>query len=177
MGSGFAGHVCVLRPHSVGRVTLASADPSAAPSIDPAFLSDSRDLETLLRGVKLVKRIFESPMLHAGRPVPLFDEPLDSDDDLRQFIRRHADTLYHPVGTCRMGRDAMAVVDAKLRVHGMTGLRVVDCSVMPTVPGGNTNAPAVMIAEKAAEFIRDELRAPPIGSVSQTESTHTTHTH
>ena len=177
-GSGFAGHVCVLRPHSVGRVTLASADPSAAPSIDPAFLSDERDLETLLRGVKLIKQIFESPMLHAGRPVPLFDEPLDTDDDLRQFIRCHADTLYHPVGTCRMGRDAMAVVDAKLRVHGMTGLRIVDCSVMPTVPGGNTNAPAVMIAEKAAEFIRDDLRAQPIGSVSQTEFTpiHTTHT-
>jgi choline dehydrogenase-like flavoprotein len=89
----------------------------------------------------------------------LFDEPLQTDDDLRQFIRGHADTLYHPVGTCRMGSDPMAVVDARLQVHGIHGLRIVDCSVMPTVPGGNTNAPAVMIAEKAVEFIRQDLRA------------------
>ena len=158
-GSGFAGHVCVLRPHSVGRVSLASADPMAPPLIDPAFLSDERDMDTLLRGVKWIKRIFESPMLHEGPPVPLFDEPLQTDDDLRQFIRGHADTLYHPVGTCRMGSDPMAVVDARLQVHGIHGLRIVDCSVMPTVPGGNTNAPAVMIAEKAVEFIRQDLRA------------------
>jgi choline dehydrogenase-like flavoprotein len=158
-GSGFAGHVCVLRPHSVGRVSLASADPMAPPLIDPAFLSDERDMDTLLRGVKWIKRIVESPMLHEGPPVPLFDEPLQTDDDLRQFIRGHADTLYHPVGTCRMGSDPMAVVDARLQVHGIHGLRIVDCSVMPTVPGGNTNAPAVMIAEKAVEFIRQDLRA------------------
>ncbi len=158
-GSGFAGHVCVLRPHSAGRVSLASTDPMAPPLIDPAFLSDERDMETLLRGVKWIKRIVESPMLHEGPPVPLFDEPLETDDDLRQFIRGHADTLYHPVGTCRMGADPMAVVDARLRVHGIHGLRIVDCSVMPTVPGGNTNAPAVMIAEKAVEFIREDLRA------------------
>jgi len=158
-GSGFAGHVCVLRPHSVGRVSLASADPMAPPLIDPAFLSDERDMDTLLRGVKWIKRIFESPMLHEGPPVPLFDEPLQTDDDLRQFIRSHADTLYHPVGTCRMGSDPMAVVDARLQVHGIHGLRIVDCSVMPTVPGGNTNAPAVMIAEKAVEFILQDLRA------------------
>jgi len=158
-GSGFAGHVCVLRPHSVGRVSLGSADPMAPPLIDPAFLSDERDMDTLLRGVKWIKRIFESPMLHEGPPVPLFDEPLQTDDDLRQFIRGHADTLYHPVGTCRMGSDPMAVVDARLQVHGIHGLRIVDCSVMPTVPGGNTNAPAVMIAEKAVEFIRQDLRA------------------
>jgi choline dehydrogenase-like flavoprotein len=116
-------------------------------------------MDTLLRGVKWIKRIFESPMLHEGPPVPLFDEPLQTDDDLRQFIRSHADTLYHPVGTCRMGSDPMAVVDARLQVHGIHGLRIVDCSVMPTVPGGNTNAPAVMIAEKAVEFIRQDLRA------------------
>jgi choline dehydrogenase-like flavoprotein len=158
-GSGFAGHVCVLRPHSVGRVSLASTDPMAPPLIDPGFLSDERDMDTLLRGVKWIKRIFESSVLHEGPPVPLFDEPLETDDDLRRFIRGHADTLYHPVGTCRMGTDQMAVVDARLRVHGIHGLRIVDCSVMPTVPGGNTNAPAVMIAEKAVEFIREDLRA------------------
>lgn len=158
-GSGFAGHVCVLRPHSIGRVSLASPDPMAPPLIDPAFLSDERDMDTLLRGVKRIKRILESPMLHDGPPVPLFDEPLETDDDLRQFIRGHADTLYHPVGTCRMGPDPMAVVDARLVVQGLHGLRIVDCSVMPTVPGGNTNAPAVMVAERAVEFIREDLRA------------------
>jgi len=158
-GSGFAGHVCVLRPHSVGRVSLASTDPMAPPLIDPAFLSDERDMDTLLRGVKWIKRILESPTLHEGPPVPLYNERLETDDDLRQFIRGHADTLYHPVGTCRMGSDPMAVVDARLRVHGTHGLRIVDCSVMPTVPGGNTNAPAVMIAEKAVDFIREDLRA------------------
>jgi choline dehydrogenase-like flavoprotein len=99
-------------------------------------------------GVKWIKRILESPMLHDGPPVPLFNEPLETDEDLRQFIRHHADTSYHPVGTCRMGSDRLAVVDARLRVHGVHGLRIVDCSVMPTVPGGNTNAPAVMVAEK-----------------------------
>jgi hypothetical protein len=157
-GSGFAGHACVLHPYSVGRVSLSSNDPLQAPKIDPAFLSDERDLETLLRGVKLVKRVLESKTLHDGPPKPLLEDPIDSDDDLRAFIRNHADTLYHPVGTCRMGEDPMAVVDAKLRVHGVPGLRIVDCSVMPTVPGGNTNAPAVMIAERAVEFIQNDLR-------------------
>jgi choline dehydrogenase-like flavoprotein len=131
----------------------------APPLIDPAFLSDERDMDTLLRGVKWIKRILESPTLHEGPTVPLYNERLETDDDLRQFIRGHADTLYHPVGTCRMGSDPMAVVDARLRVHGTHGLRIVDCSVMPTVPGGNTNAPAVMIAEKAVDFIREDLRA------------------
>jgi choline dehydrogenase-like flavoprotein len=159
-GRGIAGHVCLLHPHSVGQVTLESPDPLAAPRIDTAFLSDPRDLETLLRGVKLLRRIVEHPSLHVGTPRPLHDEPMATDDDLRAYIRRHADTLYHPVGTCRMGPagDPGAVVDAALRVHGIQGLRVVDASIMPTLPGGNTNAPTVMVAEKAADLIRAEDR-------------------
>ncbi len=153
-GHGFSCHVCVLRPHSTGRVTLQSADPLAPPAIDPSYFSDSRDMEAMIRGAKLTRSILQAEPLAPYREAELHTADGMSDADWERHIRARADTIYHPVGTCRMGRDAMAVVDPQLRVHGLEGLRVVDASVMPTLIGGNTNAPTIMIAEKAADMIR-----------------------
>ena len=151
---GYSLHVCVLRPASRGCVRLASADPEAAPAIDPAYLSDPRDLDVLVRGFKLARRILEAPAFAAYRRRELFTGGVRTDADIRAVIRARAETIYHPVGTCRMGSDAHAVVDEVLRVRGVQGLRVVDASVMPTLIGGNTQAPTVMIAEKAADLLR-----------------------
>jgi choline dehydrogenase-like flavoprotein len=150
-GYGVSCHVAVLRPKSRGRVGLRSADPRAAPRIDPNFLAESEDLATLAAGVARARRIMAGAPLapHCGEE--LFTEGSDEAALIAQ-IRRRADTIYHPVGTCRMGSDDAAVVDATLRVHGMAGLSVVDASVMPTLVGGNTNAPTVMIAEHAARL-------------------------
>ena len=157
-GHGFSGHVCVLRPESRGTVRLASPDARAAPLIDPAFLSDERDLATLRRGVRELHRIFSAPALAAygGR----FRHPVDLADDaaLDSLIRSSADTVYHPVGTCRMGPDADAVVDPRLRYRGLDGLYVADASIMPRLISGNTNAPSIMIGERCAEFVRADLQ-------------------
>lgn len=151
---GFSIHVCVLRPRSVGSVGLHSADPFAAPRIDPAFLSHDDDLRMLARGMRLVQEIARQSALDAFRGRSMAgDEGLD-DDALMAHLRTCADTVYHPVGTCRMGIDAMAVTAPDLRVHGVEGLRVADASIMPTLIGGNTNAPAIMIGEKAAALMR-----------------------
>lgn len=152
---GVSCHVCVLRPKSVGSVTLSGADPLAAPSIDPNFLSHEDDVKTLVAGYRIVRRIMAQPALSRFVKREVYPAPPD-DDALVELIRRRADSIYHPVGTCRMGRDAQAVVDASLRVHGLQGLRVVDASVMPTLVAGNTNAPTIMIAEKAADLIQGE---------------------
>ncbi|MFN7090429.1 MAG: GMC family oxidoreductase [Allorhizobium sp.] len=157
-GHGYSCHVCVLRPHSRGTVRLASADPSAAPLIDPAFLSDPRDLETLRKGARMMAEIMASPAFDRYRGPELYPAGT-SDAELDAAIRARADTIYHPVGTCRMGSDADAVVDPDLRLKGIVGLRVVDASVMPRLIGGNTNAPVIMMAEKIAASIRSELRA------------------
>ena len=149
-GYGMSCHVAVLRPSSRGRVGLRSADPLDAPRIDAGFLADDRDLVTLLAGVKRAREIMEGAPLAPHRGAEMFAEEGHSDDALVARIRRRADTIYHPVGTCRMGADEGAVVDAALRVRGIEGLSVVDASVMPTIIGGNTNAPTIMIAEKAA---------------------------
>ncbi|MGO4563224.1 GMC family oxidoreductase N-terminal domain-containing protein [Rhizobiales bacterium 3FA27D7] len=154
MGYGFSCHVCVLRPHSRGEVTLASADPLAAPSIDPRYLSDERDAALLLKGTKMMRSILAAPALARYRDKELYSAGATSDAELMSHIRARADTIYHPVGTCRMGTDDMAVVDPQLRVRGLSGLRVVDASVMPTLIGGNTNAPTIMIAEKAADMMK-----------------------
>jgi len=156
---GFSSHVCVLRPKSAGRVTLQSADPFAAPSIDPAYYSDPDDLETMVRGFKLARGIIESSHLAPYRGKELFTAGVHTDAEIREVLRQRSDTIYHPVGTCRMGIDDSAVVDPQLRVRGLAGLRVVDASVMPTLVGGNTNAPTIMIGEKASDMIRG--MAPP----------------
>ncbi len=153
-GYGMSCHVCVLRPRSRGSVRLASADPSAAPRIDPNFLGDDADVATLLAGVRRAREIMASDGLARYRDSEMYTGDSASDDELVNWMRRRGDTIYHPVGTCRMGTDDGAVVDPALRLRGLAGLRVVDASVMPTLIGGNTNAPTIMIAEKAADLIR-----------------------
>lgn len=151
---GYSLHVCVLRSASRGCVRLVSADPEAAPAIDPAYLSDARDLDVLVRGFRLARRILDAPAFKPYRRRELFTADVHSEEDIRAAIRARAETIYHPAGTCRMGSDRSAVVDAELRVRGVEGLRVVDASVMPTLIGGNTQAPTMMIAEKAADLLR-----------------------
>ncbi len=154
-GYGYSCHICKLRPESRGTVTLKSADPFDSPAIDPAFLADRRDLETMIRGARLTREIMNAPAMERYRHKELFGtDTATSDEDWEAHIRQRADTIYHPVGTCKMGFDEMAVVDPELRVHGIDGLRVIDASVMPNLVSGNTNAPTVMIAEKAADLIK-----------------------
>ena len=146
--------MCALRPHSRGSVRLASANPADMPLIDPAFLSHPDDLPLLIQGVRLARRILRSPPFAGlgGRPIygTLDDE---SDDALAALIRAQSDTIYHPVGTCRMGTDPASVLDPALRVRGVSGLRVADASIMPTLVSGNTQAPSAMIGERAADLI------------------------
>jgi choline dehydrogenase-like flavoprotein len=159
-GTGFTCHVCLLRPKSRGHVALAGADPLAAPLIDPNFFGEEADLETMVAGYKTTKRLMDTPALRALQKREMFTEGVRTDDDIRAVLRNRVDTVYHPVGTCKMGvNDSLAVVDPKLKVYGVEGLRVVDASVMPTLIGGNTNAPTIMIGEKAADMIKAELRA------------------
>ncbi|MES2262221.1 MAG: GMC family oxidoreductase N-terminal domain-containing protein [Pseudomonadota bacterium] len=156
LGHGISCHVDVLRPHSRGTVRLAGRDPRASLRIDPRYLSDQRDMDLLVKGAQIQQRIMESAPFDALRGEMLY--PVASGDTaaLVADIRRRADCQYHPVGTCKMGpaHDPMAVVDEQLRVRGVSGLRVVDASIMPTIVGGNTNAPTIMIGEKAADMIR-----------------------
>ncbi|HEY8430062.1 MAG TPA: GMC oxidoreductase, partial [Sandaracinaceae bacterium] len=133
---------------------IKSPDPHAAPAIQPNFLERESDVATMLDGIKLIRRMASAPPL-ARWISSEYDPAPDctSDEQLVDFIRRKAMTVYHPAGTCKMGTDPEAVVDPELRVHGMQGLRVVDASIMPSVTSGNTNAPTIMIAEKAADMI------------------------
>lgn len=155
-GHGLTIGVVLLRPASRGRIALRSADPFEAPRIHANYLSDpdGRDLATLLQGTRLAQRVFAMPALapFVGEPLAPPQPELD-DAELETYVRARSETLYHPVGSCRMGADPLAVVDAELRVHGVEGLRVVDASVMPTLVRGHTQAPTVMIAEKAADLI------------------------
>jgi choline dehydrogenase-like flavoprotein len=158
-GSGFSCHFCLLRPKSRGSVALHSTDPMAQPAIDPNFLGDPDDLEAMVLGFKTTQRLMQTPALRALQKRDMFTADVRTDDDIRAILRQRVDTVYHPVGTCRMGvNDPMAVVDPKLKVYGLEALRVVDASIMPTLIGGNTNASSIMIGEKAADMIRAELR-------------------
>ena len=160
LGNGYSCHVCVLRPHSRGEVFLQSGDPLAAPGIDPRFLSDDRDLATLMKGAKMTRQVLEAPPMKQFAHKELFGiHDNMTDAEWEQNIRNRADTVYHPVGTCKMGVDDMAVVDPHLKVRGLEALRVADASVMPLVVSGNTNAPTIMIGEKCAEMIRAEHAA------------------
>jgi choline dehydrogenase len=155
-GSGYTVHACPLRPESRGEITLASADPSAPALMKANYLTRDYDIKLMLAGLKMSREIFAQPALKkysAGEFRP--GSGAQSDADLLDFIRAKSETIYHPVGTCKMGpeSDAMAVVDSELRVHGARQLRVVDASIMPSLIGGNTNAPTIMIAEKACEMI------------------------
>jgi choline dehydrogenase len=154
---GFTFSVCQLRPESRGRVRIKSADPLDAPAMQPNYLSTARDRQTLVAGIRLARRLAATRALapyvkSEYRP----GAAAVTDEDLLEFAKNTGGTIFHPSGSCKMGdrrRDAMAVVDARLRVHGLQGLRVVDCSVMPTLTSGNTNVPVVMIAEKASDMI------------------------
>lgn len=154
LGHGFGCHVCLLRPKSRGTVALKSAEPHEPPLIDPKFYDHPDDLEVMLKGFKLTRRIMDAEPLAKLRTSEMYSGDAHTDDEIRTILRDRSDTVYHPVGTARMGADDLAVVDPQLRLRGVGGLRVVDASIMPTLIGGNTNAPTIMIAEKAADMIR-----------------------
>ncbi|HTB36828.1 MAG TPA: choline dehydrogenase [Reyranella sp.] len=156
--NGYSLHICTLRPESKGTIRLQSSDPGVHPLIDANYLAERRDLDTLIEGVKIGREIFSGTAFDPYRA----DEfqpgaAMKTDAEIEQWIRSHCETIYHPVGTCKMGpaNDPMAVVDHRCRVHGLVGLRVVDASVMPTLVGGNTNAPTIMIAERVAAFMQE----------------------
>ncbi len=158
---GFTLHACQLRPESRGEVTLASADPFAEPLIDPHYLEAEIDRRTMRDAVKVVRDIVAQDALRSLRgPEMRPGAHVRTDAEIDAWIRATAETIYHPVGSVRMGADANAPVDAELRVRGVQGLRVVDASVMPTLIGGNTNAPTIMIAEKAADLLRGKPPLP-----------------
>lgn len=153
LGTGLSLHVCALRPKSRGTVRLASSDVLDPPLIDPNFLSHPDDMETLVRGARIVQRILDAPALAKLKGRPIYGTGREDDEALRALIRDHADSIYHPAGTCRMGADERAVADPQLRVRGVEGLRVADASIMPRLVSGNTQAPTAMIGEKAADLV------------------------
>ena len=157
-GHGFSLHACVLRPESRGTVRLASQDASDAPLIDPNFLDSDQDMATLRAGVRLSHRIASAPPLAVYQPQDRYPINLDDDAQLDELIRNRADTVYHPVGTCRMGADEDSVVDPKLKARGVENLWVADASIMPRLVSGNTNAPSIMIGERCAEFVQSHLQ-------------------
>jgi choline dehydrogenase len=151
---GFFAHINVVRPASRGRISLGSADPLAPPVIDPNFLAEESDLAGLRQGIKIAREVFGQKAFDPYRDEEIAPGPgVGSDAEIDEYIRSRAEADYHSVGTCKMGSDDKAVVDSRLKVHGLEGLRVVDASVMPTLVGGNTNMPVIMIAEKASDMI------------------------
>src|SRR6266571_1847014 len=164
-GDGYTIAPCILHPQSRGYITLRSTNPEEAPIIQPNYFADEVDMQVLVEGVKIARKLGRTQAFSPFRDVETHPGPqAQSDEEITEYIRNYVETLYHPVGTCKMGNDSMAVVDAHLRVRGVEGLRVIDASIMPTVVGGNTNAPTIMIAEKAADLIKGTA------SVSQSTS-------
>jgi choline dehydrogenase len=150
---------CQLRPDSRGSIHIKSSDPFAAPAIKGNFLAEENDRRTLVDGMKIARKIVAAPALQHYTDEEI--EPginVNSDEEWLDFARAKGNTVYHPVGTCKMGNDPMAVVDDRLRVLGLNRLRVVDASIMPTLVSGNTNAPTIMIAEKAADMIKEDSK-------------------
>ena len=157
-GDGYTMHACFLRPHSRGSVQLASSRAADKPIIDPNYLGDPEgfDLKVMVECAKLSLDIFGQKAFDPYRGTAIFPAQTPrTEAEFIDFVRSRAETVYHPVGTCRMGSDDAAVVDPDLRVRGVSGLRVIDASVMPSLPSGNTNAPTIMIAERAADLIRN----------------------
>ena len=153
-----------LRPLSRGEVRLKSADPMQDPEIDPNYGAHQRDIDRLVKAIKILRNVVKQPTLQAySRSEIAPGAGVQTDSELERWVRQTAETAYHPVGTCKMGVDDMAVVDSRLRVRGLTGLRIVDCSIMPTLVGGNTNAAATMIAEKAADMVLQEFARQALG--------------
>lgn len=161
-GHGYSFLNILLTPKSRGALTLPSADPRAQPNIDPNFLAVEDDFAPLLRSFRLARRIAAAPAFAPYRGSEFMPGPgVQTDDEFKDYIRKVSGSVFHPVGTCRMGSGANTVVDSELRVHGIAGLRVADVSIMPTITGGNTGAPAVMIGEKAADMILGRAPLPP----------------
>lgn len=155
LGHGFSCHVCLLQPKSRGSVKLASNDVKKAPLIDMGFYAEDEDLKTMVKGFYAMRQLLNAPALAPWRGAELYTEGMESDIEIENILRQRSDTVYHPVGTCRMGSDSDAVVDPQLRVNGVKGLRIADASIMPKIISGNTNAPTIMIAEKCADMIQN----------------------
>ncbi|MDD1151131.1 GMC family oxidoreductase N-terminal domain-containing protein [Pseudomonas sp. TNT2022 ID357] len=165
----FTASVCDLRPQSRGRIEIRSVEPGDAPLIQPNYLSHPEDLRVAADAIRLTRRIVGAPALQPFKPSEYLPGPqLQSEEQLHEAAARIGTTIFHPVGTCRMGNDAQAVVDAQLRVHGIPGLRIADASIMPRITSGNTCSPTLMIAEKAAELI---LASVPRSTVQHKENT------
>ncbi|MEY4561502.1 MAG: hypothetical protein RLZZ618_779 [Pseudomonadota bacterium] len=156
---GLSLHMCLLRPKSRGTVMPESPDILDAPRIDPRYLDHPDDMDQMVEGYRMTQRLLQAPAFASRLGKDVFTAGATSEMLLRETIRDRAETIYHPSGTCKMGHDTLAVVDASLKVHGLRGVRVVDASIMPTLVGGNTNAPVIMIAEKAADMILADRRA------------------
>jgi len=155
--SAFTTSVCQLRPHSRGHIEIKSTDPLQHPAIHPNYLSDERDLQVAVDSIKVARKLAEAPALANE----IYDEfvpgsEYQSDEELLLAARKYSQTIYHPTSTCKMGHDDMAVVDDRLRVHGIQGLRVADASIMPEITSGNTNAPSIMIGEKVSDMILED---------------------
>jgi choline dehydrogenase len=159
---GFMAHVCQLRPQSRGYISIKSADPLAAPVIQPNYLEAEEDRRAMREGTKIARDLFAQAAFDPYRgPELMPGAAVRTDAQIDAWLRKTAETIYHPVGSAKMGNDAESVVDEQLRVYGVEGLRVVDASVMPTLVSGNTNAPTIMIAEKASDMILGRTPLPP----------------